>query len=139
MALDLQHDYMTALLTTADWLLEVREATLNRRLPCHSVILCSVSQVLCGLHEGIKSDSEGKTVVPFPGSEKQARVLRAWVYNQQRPLATFASKDIVGLVTISHAWNITGMDVRASIILPCAIQIQRFAIDPAYVCNYDVI
>ena len=55
-----------------DWLLSPKEGSAFC-LPCHSAMLCSVSTVLNDLVEGVKPDSDGQTIIPFPGSEKEAR------------------------------------------------------------------
>ena len=136
--------YIANPLRRSDWLLEVKFGELIRHLPCHSAMLCNASKVLNELDEGTKPDNHGKTVIPFPGSEKEARsclkpvlfiflmlttrgltqlsssmqppyqfslfplrrALLNWLYQQQMPLAM---ESIVGLVTISHQWDIAGL------------------------------
>ncbi len=94
--------YMKISLKSTDWLLQCKDGTL---LPCHSVMLCNISPVLHGLGESIGPDKNGKTIVPFPGKEKEARALLSWVYDQQKSLIV---EELPGLVTIAHAWDIKG-------------------------------
>lgn len=99
--------YMKPGLSKADWLLECKDADSTvKQLPCHSVILCNASPILCGLDEVTKAGDHTRTVIPFPGDEESARALLKWLYDQQRPLAR---DDVTGLVKISDEWNIAGV------------------------------
>ena len=75
--------YMANPLRRSDWLLEIKDGDLVRHLPCHSAILCNASKVLNELDAEVKPDSHGKTVIPFPGSEKEARSCLVPIENSQ--------------------------------------------------------
>ncbi len=106
--MEMDLSYMKLPLRKADWLLQCKDgSSTGGLLPCYSAILCSASPVLYGLDEEIRPGKDGKTVIPFPGSEKEARALLSWLYNQQRPLA---HDEIISLANISHEWNMEGTE-----------------------------
>jgi hypothetical protein len=107
MVVDMSYMKIGASLSRADWLLECLDADSNvKRLPCHSIFIRNVSSVLLDIDETAMPESDGRKVIAFPGDEKRARAFLGWLYDQQRPLA---KEEVIGLVRISHEWNIGGV------------------------------
>lgn len=72
-----------------DWLLEFRTGSRVKHLPCHSLFLSNVSQVLRDLNDMTRvtrADEDGKRRIPFEEDEEVARLLLQWIYDQQKPL-----------------------------------------------------
>ena len=100
----------------ADWVL----CTESKELPCHSLLLSSVSSVLSGL-QGSKPREVGKIAVPFRGSHHAAEKFLQFCY-QCNP-GVLSIDESYKLALLSHEWGIQGMPPLLVLLL--AVNLTR--------------